>query len=151
MAPVQGDEAEGGTEWVPVGVGSSLLPDSITSALATLAWWLHSLPGDIPRICSVPRGLWDRSKLKSDHASPYLPISHDKYNALPGSTRAPHEPALALQSCPLLSSLRQPPSGSLFSGLSSNAPLSDHPTKVAPAPAPCQTPLRCHHQERRRL
>lgn len=117
---MQGEEAEGGPEWVPVGVGSSLFPDAITSALATPVWWLHSLPGHIPGICSVRR-------LKSDHVSPYLPMSPDKYNALPWSTRAAHEPALAHQSCSLLCSLHQPPSGSLFSGLSSNVPLPKWP------------------------
>lgn len=47
MAPGKREEAERRPEWVPVGVGSSLFPDSITTALANLAWWLHYLPGDI--------------------------------------------------------------------------------------------------------
>lgn len=71
-----GEEAEGRPEWVPAGVGSGLFLDSITAALATLAWWLHYLPGDIPGLCSVPRGRWNLSKLKSDPVSPYLSLVH---------------------------------------------------------------------------
>lgn len=105
-----------------------------------------------PGLCSVPRGRWDLSKRKSDPVSPSLLISRGNYNALPWSPRALHEPALAHQPFPLLSSLCQPHPGSLFSGLSPNVTLFDPPpTKVAPTPAPCQIPLLCHHQERRRL
>lgn len=105
-----GQGKEERVEWGPAGVGSSLLPDAITSALAlaTLVWWLHCLPEGLPVICSVPRGLRDLSKLKSD-VSPYFPISCGNYNnALPWPIRAPHEPALAHLWCPLLSSLLAP-------------------------------------------
>lgn len=111
MTSGQGKEAEERLEWGPVGVGSSLLPDSITPALAlaTLVGLLHYLPGGPSVICSVPRGLRDLSKLKSDYVSPYFPISCGSYNnALPWPIRAPHEPALAHLWCPLLSSLLAP-------------------------------------------
>ena len=77
-------------------MGSSLLPDSITSALAltTLISWLCYLPAGLPVICSVPRVLGDFSILKPDHVSPWLTVCQGSHtNALPA--RAPHELAVS--------------------------------------------------------
>ena len=89
-------EGRGRPELGSRSVSSSLLPVSITSALAltTLISWLCYLLAGLPVICSVPRVLGDFSILKPDHVSPWLTFCHgSQTNALPA--RAPHELAVS--------------------------------------------------------
>ena len=89
-------EGRGSPELGSRSVSSSLLPVSITSALAltTLISWLCYLLAGLPVICSVPRVLGDFSILKPDHVGPWLTFCHgSQTNALPA--RAPHELAVS--------------------------------------------------------